>query len=201
MENQPLTTKEMAEKLDVTTRQILHWTDTGVLRAITESLGGGHGSKRLYAAEHLPEAAIVAEIAQYKFPISQVVAWADVMRSLIDHGSRPLSPPPPKKIGFDELAYSPPSPEIAFNDIEITTIEDDESWYKAAIAGRIESYIIFTPHGSRRLAEYSLNWSSREGMQKIIQPAKVTPDPSKVYITKSAIVISVREVVRPHISN
>jgi hypothetical protein len=83
-----LTTPLLAKYLGVTPRKIIYLTDHGALQAIPSSIGGGHSSKRLYAADYLPQAAVVGEIAKFKIPVFHIANWSRHMSKLVVNGDR-----------------------------------------------------------------------------------------------------------------
>ncbi len=109
-----LMTVAFAKALGVKPTQVKYWTDIGALRCLPGTKGAGQGNKRLYAADYLPEAAIIAEIAKYRFPIKLLAYWSKEITKLLNHG--------------DDKRFLHRKPA---------------EWYRAALAGEHESHIIF----------------------------------------------------------
>ncbi len=119
-----LMTVAFAKALGVKPTQVKYWTDLGALRCVPGTKGAGQGNKRLYAADYLPEAALIAEIAKYKIPADSLVHWSKEIATLLDHGE-------PKRFLHRKPAQ----------------------WYRHAIAGKHESHIVFgTPIMAARKA-------------------------------------------------
>ena len=108
-----LMTVAFAKALRVKPTQVKYWTDIGALRCLPGTKGAGQGNKRLYAADYLPEAAIIAEIAKYRFPIKHLAYWSKEITKLLNHGDK-------------RFLHRKPA-----------------EWYRAALAGEHESHIIF----------------------------------------------------------
>ncbi len=106
-------TVAFAEALGVKPTQVKYWTDSDALRCLPGTKGAGQGNKRLYSAEYLPEAAIIAEIAKYRIPIKRLAYWSKEITKLLTHGEE------------ERFLHRKPA-----------------EWYRAALAGEHESHII-----------------------------------------------------------
>ena len=109
-----LMTVAFAKALGVKPTQVKYWTDSDVLRCFPGTKGAGQGNKRIYSADYLPEAAIIAEIAKYRIPMKHLAYWSKEITKLLAHG---------EEEGF--------------------LIRKPAEWYRAALAGEHESHIIF----------------------------------------------------------
>ena len=107
-------TVAFAKALGVKPTQVKYWTDSDALRCLAGTKGAGQGNKRLYSADYLPEAAIIAEIAKYRIPMKHLAYWSKEITKLLTHGE-------------DERFLNRKPAE----------------WYRAALAGKHESHIIF----------------------------------------------------------
>ena len=107
-------TVAFAKALGVKPTHVKYWTDKDALRCLPGTKGAGQGNKRLYSADYLPEAAIIAEIAKYRIPIKYLAHWSKEIEKLLAHG--------------EEKRFKHRKPA---------------EWYRAALAGEHESHIIF----------------------------------------------------------
>ena len=107
-------TVAFAKALGVKPTQVKYWTDSDALRCLPGTKGAGQGNKRLYSADYLPEAAIIAEIAKYRIPIKYLAYWSKEITKLLAYGEE------------ERFLHRKPA-----------------GWYRAALAGEHESHIIF----------------------------------------------------------
>ncbi|MDA0661628.1 MAG: hypothetical protein O3B08_02165 [Proteobacteria bacterium] len=114
--NDTLTASELAKRLGIPLRTVRYLTDLDIMHCLPETRNEGHGNKRRYAAEYLPEAALIAELASYKIHAQALLRWAPLIHGLIEHGERAELPGAVSK-----------------------------EWFGQAIAGEIETYIVVTP--------------------------------------------------------
>jgi hypothetical protein len=112
--SETMMTVAFAKALGVKPTQVKYWTDSDALRCLPGTKGAGQGNKRLYSADYLPEAAIIAEIAKYRIPIKYLAHWSKEIEKLLAHG--------------EEKRFKNRKPA---------------EWYRAALAGEHESHIIF----------------------------------------------------------
>ncbi len=105
----------VANRVGATKRQIQLWTDGGVIHCLPETDRQGTGRQRLYPHSELPVVAVVAFLARSKMPIGDLKYWSGIIRELLTI---------PQFLGK--------RPAL-------------RKWYKAALRGEVESYVILDP--------------------------------------------------------
>lgn len=125
--------KAFASALGVKATQVVYWTNLGALKCVPGTLAAGQGNKRLYAVDYLPEAAIIAQVASHRIPAKELVRWCNLISDMIAHGENP------------ELLGAV-----------------SRKWYRGALAGKYESYIVFRKGFG--VSGESFSWCDREEM-------------------------------------
>ncbi len=119
----------VADAIGATKRQVQLWTDHGVVRCIPETDRLGPGRQRHYERDEIPIAALVAAAAQFRLPIRMLDLLSWMIRMLIERGD-------------EDLPRGRPA-----------------SWYRQALAGEFESFIVLPYHRE------SAGWPDREGLE------------------------------------
>jgi hypothetical protein len=124
----------VADAIGATKRQVQLWTDAGVVQCIPETDRLGPGRQRHYERDEIPIAALVAAAAPFRLPIRMLDQLSWTIRHLVACGDDDL----PRGVGHPA------------------------SWYRQALAGEFESFIVLPYHRE------GVAWRHREAALKYL---------------------------------
>jgi hypothetical protein len=138
-------------------RTIQFWTDRGAIKCVAET-NPGRGRQRLYGETEIPIARLIAQMAAFQLPIGRLISAGDLIRAFTNPRGHGTTTPKGPRGGFPA------------------------SWFRAALAGKEESFICLRPPGID-----SFMWTDRKKMNEMAD-------------INAVIVIPVHEVVKRGVS-
>ena len=130
----PLMAQAVADAIGATKRQVQLWTDAKIIKCIPETDRLGPGRQRHYERDEIPIAALVAATATFRLPIRLLDLLSCTIRHLVARGD-------------DDLPSGAGHPA---------------SWYRQALAGEFESFIVLPYHRE------GVAWRYREAALKYL---------------------------------
>ena len=152
-----LMAQAVADAVGATKRQIQIWTDADVLHCLPGTDRQGRGRQRLYHREELPIAVLVAALARLKVPIGDLRGYMIYVRLYINDA--------PVNLAIRVGVWS-------------------SAWYRSALRGEIESFVLFgVPGVGLHPGLKSFAWADGERMLALLKEGT------------GGIVLNVRELV------
>ena len=144
-----LKSRELAEVIGASLRQVQIWTDADVLHCLPATNRKGRGSQRYYSVDEVPIGAIIAEMARLRMPIEVLSIASGGMREAQTYRDRRI------------VDYFP---EVATT---LDQLDEAAGSFRRALEGGELSYMVFntpdTETGAND-ADSSMHWCGSDAL-------------------------------------